>query len=135
MKRQIRRGVFETNSSSTHSLTMCLKSDYDRWTNGEVLLFKGPGWYCDENWCYDENNKPLKNHFYTKEECINFVKSSKYPPSEDMDWEDRDSVTEYFRENEFYDGEYTDDELEWFEDEFITPSGEKVIAFGEFGYQ
>ena len=29
MKRQIRRGVFETNSSSTHSLTMCLKSDYE----------------------------------------------------------------------------------------------------------
>lgn len=25
MKRQIRRGVFETNSSSTHSLTMMLK--------------------------------------------------------------------------------------------------------------
>ena len=35
MKRQIRRGVFETNSSSTHSITMCMKSDYDRWSNGE----------------------------------------------------------------------------------------------------
>lgn len=37
MKRQIRRGVYETNSSSVHSLTMCMKSDYDRWQNGELV--------------------------------------------------------------------------------------------------
>ena len=37
MKRQIRRGVFETNSSSVHSLTMCTQSDYDRWKNGELI--------------------------------------------------------------------------------------------------
>ena len=35
MKRQIRKGVFETNSSSTHSLVMCLKSDYDKWEHGD----------------------------------------------------------------------------------------------------
>lgn len=37
MKRQIRYGVFETNSSSCHSLTMCTQSDYDRWKNGELI--------------------------------------------------------------------------------------------------
>ncbi len=34
MKRQIRRGVFETNSSSTHSLTMCSKKEYDEFEKG-----------------------------------------------------------------------------------------------------
>lgn len=34
--RQVRRGVFETNSSSVHSITMCMKSDYDKWVNGEL---------------------------------------------------------------------------------------------------
>lgn len=34
MKRQIIRGVFETNSSSCHSLTMCTQSDYDKWKDG-----------------------------------------------------------------------------------------------------
>lgn len=29
MKRQIRRGVYETNSSSTHSLTMCSKEEFE----------------------------------------------------------------------------------------------------------
>lgn len=37
MKRQIRREVFETNSSSVHSLTMCTKSDYDKWKNDELV--------------------------------------------------------------------------------------------------
>ena len=37
MKRQIRRGVFETNSSSVHSLTMCMKSDFDKWVAGELV--------------------------------------------------------------------------------------------------
>lgn len=37
MKRQIRRGVFETNSSSTHSLTMCTESDFEKWLNGELV--------------------------------------------------------------------------------------------------
>lgn len=40
MKRQVRRGVFETNSSSTHSLTMCMKSDYNRWNNGEGFFIQ-----------------------------------------------------------------------------------------------
>lgn len=128
MKRQIRRGVFETNSSSTHSLTICLKSDYDKWNNGKVFLFKGSGW------CYSDDNKPKKNHFYSKDECINFMKNSKYPPGEEVDWDNYENSIEYLRENEFYDSDYQNDYLEWFEDEFTTPSGETVVAFGEYGY-
>lgn len=37
MKIQIRRGVFETNSSSTHSITICPKKEYQRWVDGELL--------------------------------------------------------------------------------------------------
>ena len=38
MKRQIRRGVYETNSSSTHSLTMCSEEEFEQWENGELLF-------------------------------------------------------------------------------------------------
>lgn len=38
MKRQIRRGVFETNSSSTHSLTMCSEEEFEQWKKGKVLF-------------------------------------------------------------------------------------------------
>lgn len=36
-KISIRRGVFETNSSSTHSLSVCDKTDFDKWINGELI--------------------------------------------------------------------------------------------------
>lgn len=35
MKQTIRRGVFETNSSSTHTLTVCSEEVYEKWKNGE----------------------------------------------------------------------------------------------------
>ena len=37
MKIQVRRGVFETNSSSVHSLCICSADDYDKWKNGELF--------------------------------------------------------------------------------------------------
>ena len=35
----IRIGTFETNSSSTHSITMCMKDDYKKFKNGEMYLY------------------------------------------------------------------------------------------------
>lgn len=40
MKRQVRRGVFETNSSSVHSITMCMESDFNKWERGELVWDK-----------------------------------------------------------------------------------------------
>ena len=40
MKKQIRRGVFETNSSSVHSLTMCSSDEYEKWEIGELLYWE-----------------------------------------------------------------------------------------------
>ena len=38
MKVKVRKGVFETNSSSTHSLTMCLGTDFDEWKKGNMAF-------------------------------------------------------------------------------------------------
>ena len=37
MKKQIRVGVFETNSSMTHALTICTEEQYEKWQNGEIF--------------------------------------------------------------------------------------------------
>ena len=37
MKLQIRTGLFETNSSSTHSLTMCMKDEWEAFKRGDKL--------------------------------------------------------------------------------------------------
>ena len=44
----IRKGTFETNSSSTHSLTMCTKEEYDKWIIGELFYFMGKEIFVDE---------------------------------------------------------------------------------------
>ena len=125
MKKIIRRGTFETNSSSTHSLTMCMKSDYEKWCEGELFLTVG-------TWGFEPR---IKKQFVTKEEAIDLLKNNyKFLP-EDMDWNDEYAITELlfdagFRTGDSYESEY----LEWFEEEFTTPNGETVVAFGQFGY-
>ena len=121
MKKSIRFGVFETNSSSTHSLTMCSKEDYVKWENGEVLLNEDSRW-----------NK--LNQWVTKEEAIEHLKGKGYY-DEDEHSDDEDLET-LLRENEFYSyGKYFDNEyLESFEDTYTTKDGEEIIAFGMFGY-
>ena len=38
MKRQIRYGVFESNSSSQHSIAICSEKEFNAWKKGEVLF-------------------------------------------------------------------------------------------------
>lgn len=122
MKKQIRRGVFETNSSSTHSLTMMMKSDYERWEKENLYLFNGSGWSWDFN-------KPVTNNLYTKEEAVEFVKNNRYYSA------DYEIDEEYLREMDFVSWDDEGSEyLEGFYEEFTTPSGETIVAFGEYGY-
>lgn len=122
MKKQIRHSVFETNSSSTHSLTMMMKDDYVRWGEENLYMYTGYGW----GWDFD---KPVNGTLYTKEEAIKFVKSSRYyDKNYDID-------EEYLREMSFISSDDEGSEyLDTFYEEFTTPSGETIVAFGEYGY-
>lgn len=121
MKRQIRRGVFETNSSSTHSLTMMMKSDYDRWHKEKLYLYEGGyGWEFDS---------PNRNELYTKDEAIKFAKKNRYYKDES------EFDNEILRDIGFISWDDEGSEyLEGFYSEFTTPSGETIVAFGEYGY-
>ena len=91
---QIRNGVFETNSSSTHSLVMCMKNDYDKWVNREVYLNNEAGWSSYSGY----KNK----QFVTKEEAIDIITNNKYPPDIDLFTMNNDELEEYFKDNEIY---------------------------------
>ena len=116
MKKQIRRGVFETNSSSVHSLTMCSAEEYKKWENGEILFW---------NW---------NDEFGTREEIINKLKTKSW--LSDVDWDDEDAVEEVFSDEgvktcaEFFD----DDWFETFKKHYTTPNGEEIVAFGYYGH-
>lgn len=131
MKKQIRRGTFETNSSSIHAIVMCMESDYDKWKKGELLLYTGWGYG------YAENNEPKENHFYTRDEAISFYKTSRY--NDNVDWDNEQKVNEILTDKEFLTYDYFwnkyCENYEDYEETLTTPNGENVIAFGYYGYE
>ena len=114
--RQIRRSIFETNSSSTHSITICAKDEYTKWKSGEMYL-NGDSFYTKE-----QAIKELKNNEY-------FVK---YHP--DFDFTDEDTIEDVLADGDFYTYDNYGYDHEQFSEEYTSKSGDKIIAFGYYGY-
>lgn len=125
---QIRNNVFETNSSSTHSITMCMKNDYIKWKTGKV-------WFIDSGSCRD-------NPFFTFEDMMEFMIARNIFDSDAIEKinnmrqrNDEEGLADYLRDYDVYTFDtYFDNEYEEFYDEFTTPnSSETICAFGYYG--
>lgn len=116
--KSIRRGVFETNSSSTHSITICSKEEYEKWEKGEVLLNEG---------------FRAKEKFITKEDAINKLKNDGY--HECLDFENEEEVNDALRDEDIKTcDEYFSCDYETFEETFTTKNGDEMVVFGYYGY-
>lgn len=122
--RQIRHGVFETNSSSTHSITMCMKSEYDQWKNGEMFF---------DRWNHEFVTKDVVDQQmeeYRKE----FIEDNPDYVQGDADWDaEFEDYIRYDKQYYSYREYYDDLEYETYSSTFETPNGEKVVAFGYYG--
>src|SRR5699024_723015 len=121
MKLTIRHGVFETNSSSVHSFTMVSGEEYDKFEKGELYIHRYGLYFLTKEQYIEENKKWLS------EEQIKEI----------LKCEDDDELVELtevglWTYNLFWDkvGEY----FESFEDEYMTKHGDKIVAFGYYGY-
>ena len=119
--RQIRRNVFETNSSSTHSIAFATKSEFEKWRNGE--LFYNDGW----------SEKP---QFITKDEAIACIKSSRYYRREldNISEMDKDEIYEIFKDHYIYDYNSWGYDYETDVTHYTTPGGEEIVAVCYYGY-
>ena len=123
---QIRHGVFETNSSSTHSISICKKSEYDAWVKGEV--------YLNDGWWGRVENEDKNKKFLTKEEAMKLIADSGH--YKDVYSLDEEELSEVFYDECIYDVESYDNMCEYYEEyaeEYTTDSGETIIAFGYYG--
>lgn len=123
----IRQGCFETNSSSTHSITLCMESEFEKWKNGELYWNR-----------WDEKLVPKeeveKEFAKIREEFI-----SENPGFDENDEEWQEELEKYINEDgktyysyeDFNDYDYM--EYETYEDSLKTPNGETVVAFGCYG--
>lgn len=114
MKRQVRIGVFETNSSMTHALTMCTDSEYRKWVDGELYWSH---WNDNFRSVKEVDNELGKDDF----------KSDYYDSYEEM----RRSEG-YLTCDEFDDYDYMPYEI--FDETYTTSSGETIHAFGYYGH-
>jgi hypothetical protein len=123
--RQIRKGVFETNSSSTHSITICSGKDYEAWQNGELYWSR----YSDRLISKEEFEEKFKKWM-----------NERYPNVDDetLETERPTYIEEFCEEEEFLTAEQYDDQIgsyyEEFQTSYTTASGEEVVAFGYYGY-
>ena len=114
----IRQNTFETNSSSTHSICICTKDQYNKWVHGELFL----------NESYDKDNILEDKEYITKEEAINFLKHYGYfdEENEDLDYQ--------LRDNEIYSYNSWGDYYEHDSHSFTTPSGDEMVVECYYGY-
>lgn len=125
----IRRGVFETNSSSTHSITIIDKDTYDEWKL--------------ENNCYDFNTKKI----ISKEERFKTLLFNTFFDTyygQDSDYISETDIENYLQYNQKYEeipltyDEYNDTledyELEHDINNFKTKSGDELIIICRYGH-
>lgn len=126
MKKQIRRGVFETNSSSVHSLTMCSSKEYDEFEKGNMFIKK---WGSSK--------------LYTKEEMIEKFKTmtdwrTKKPKYSGVDWDNEEEFKRALEETDYCTSEeywnIVSDVYETFEVSYTDGDGKTVYAFGYYGH-
>lgn len=113
--RQIRCGTFETNSSSTHSMVIAMKDEFDKWENGEYILHN----YDDE--------------FITKEEAMELYQEAKdgdetFPPFEDWinTWDAELWDYQHWIEDEYLETDFHT---------FTTPGGETIAMVCKYGQE
>lgn len=107
--KQIRNQVFETNSSSTHSITICTEDEYEMWKRGEVYWCR---WY---------------ETFVSKEDVEEGFNKNKGRYDDFNDYLYEEGLYTFDRYN-------NDMEMETYEEHYQTKSGDKIIAFGYYGY-
>lgn len=134
MKRQVRQGVFETNSSSTHSLTICTEDEYNKWKNGELLFD-----YWDDEFINPNNSFLTDDERESVKENYNNKKGKYWKDWEDLSDEEKEELYAEKLERKHsdamtYDEWINRDYLETYVHSYTTPNGEKIIAFGRYGY-
>lgn len=132
MKIQIRRNMFETNSSSVHSLIMCDWDEWEKWETGLTYF----NFYTEKFEDAEIIEAKIKAEFeqYLTEEGIIFkgedAETEKFAAFDDfeLEWE-RDNET--YNSSDFF--EYASNGFETFVQYHNTKNGDQVVAFGFFG--
>lgn len=143
--KQIRKNVFETNSSSTHTLAICTEDEYKKWQEGKLLFNK---W----NETFIKNSiKITKQDKVEAEERYNRCKGKYYKDWSELTEAKRDEYTYnyiaqqrrqekslFFEEDGLTYQEFmqncNNEGLETETSHYTSPSGDKLVITCAYGY-
>lgn len=116
LAKAIRMNIWETNSSSTHSIAICNQSQLDDWKNGRLF--------------YGINFGKLFTIEQIRENFEEFQKKCC-----DKEWIKSYTFEQYIKNSYQTFDEWSESEyLETYIENHVTPNGEPIICFGKFGY-
>lgn len=141
MKKIIRTGVFETNSSSTHTLVIMNEADYNKWKEADTYrvestwglskIFEGKDTVTSQE-VYDLVIEAAKDP--ANEKQIGWLLDS--CEGDTIETATKEEIVDYFVSNgdlDSYDSFINDDYLETSEYEHVTPNGEVVKIVAKYG--
>lgn len=148
-KLQIRQGLFETNSSSTHTITIVDAEDFENWKKGEVWYNESDDKFLPVDESIEENIKTIENDFLRDDEKLPELFKEKYrelknleeaieaaedDPELTIDYDNlRWDYQSFYISHDFWRDVVTD-EYEDYDESYTTKNGDKVVAFGYYGY-
>ena len=134
---QVRHNVFETNSSSTHSITVTTEDTYNAWLKGLVKFNEWSETFTARKQLTDQDREACRQEYQANK------------PSYYKDWED---LSETDKQNQYssWERKYIETEdsdfktyeewrarhcgCEFSEVHYTTEHGDKIVAFGCGGY-
>ena len=141
MKYVIRRSIFESNSSTSHSCVIMTEDQHRRWEDEKLYYYNSNGWrYMYEK--LPKNKQPVDGMLYTQEEVLNFLKLAGYeynPEEELVGYYDEDDdpldIFIYELDDDFVSASrWNNSELEADTNYYTTPSGEKIVVECCYGW-
>jgi len=124
----IRENVFETNSSSVHSLTICSKDDYQDWENGKLILLDLTNELITKEELYDRVIEHAENDINLSKEQLSKALNSDYQSIYENSIKNDEYCLAHITKEDFIelfdvifkevDGYFTEDRLEDLDEEY-----------------
>lgn len=141
--KQIRKNVFETNSSSTHTLAICTEDEYKDWKAGKLLFNKLNETFIKNSINITERDRKEAEENYTRYKGKYYKDWSELTDSEREEYiykhvadSRRQEKSLSFEENGLTYEEFLQDcnGLQTETSHYTSPSGDKLVITCAYGY-
>lgn len=143
--KQIRKNVFETNSSSTHTLAICTEDEYKDWQDGKLLFNKWHETFVKNSIRITKQDREEAERCYTQYKGKYYKNWSELTDAEREEYtynhiaqQRRQEKSLSFEEDGLTYQEFmqncNNDGLETETSHYTSPSGDKLVITCAYGY-